>query len=619
VAERPSNNRPSTYERIRSIDGRHPFREALPGGFVAYSARRRHDGEVVYFNFALAREMGVISARHPDRINRELCEALLDTFCLVIVNEHDRLHPDRIPTADILPHTYMATRYLQLQHPGRRGLTSGDGRSIWNGLITHRGTTWDVSSCGTGVTCLCPATGQQGEFFATGGDRADYACGTATEEEGVGAVLTSEIFRTNGIETERVLAVIATTQGQAINVRAARNLLRPAHMFLYARQNDCESLEAVVNLFIDRQVANGDWPAHLARVSESRANRRERYEYLAEEIARTFARISATFESEYIFCWIDWDGDNILADGGIIDYGSIRQFGLYHRDYRYDDSPRWSTSIPEQRRKARGIAQSFAQIRDYLITGRKSPMTSFAHDPVLALFDSEFRATRDRLLLHHVGFGELQREHLLEQEPELVEKFRRAHAHFEHAQSRQGPHRTADGLSRDAIFSVRDLLGQLPEHYCREPRPIPVETFMEICTSDYAAPEDRRLTPHRRRMARAFQRHYLELVVAAARHSRRSVEALLSEISQRAPIINRYDRVTGDSLTYATQVLIHNRRHFSTTTTLHHIIHRYVELQSQDPDRAPKPGKDARRIRCPSAKAVLDTLIELQDEFRHGL
>jgi len=618
VSGNRGNTRPRAYERIRSIDGSHPLREALPGGFVAYSARRRHDGEVVYFNFALAREMGLIPARHPDQLSRELREALLDTFCLVIVNEHDRLHPERIPTEDILPHTYMATRYLQLQHPDRRGRTSGDGRSIWNGFTTHRGITWDISSCGTGVTCLCPATGQQREFFATGGSSADYGCGTATEEEGLGAVLTSEIFQANGIETARVLAVSGTTHGQAINVRAARNLLRPAHMFLYARQNDHQSLTAAVDLFIDRQVANGDWPARLARGTRSRAGQRQRYEYLSEEVARTFARVSATFESEYIFCWMDWDGDNILANGGIIDYGSIRQFGLYHRDYRFDDGPRWSTSIPEQRRKARWIAQSFAQIRDYLVTGQKSPMTHFARDPNLALFDSEFRETRQRLLLHHIGFNELHCEHLLEREPELLEKFRRAHAHFERAQARRGPHRTADGLSRDAIFSTRDLLRHLPEHYCRGPIPVPVETFMKICTSDYADPEDRILTPHRRRMARAFQRHYLELVSAAAQHSNKTVEGLLTEIFQRAPIINRYDRVTGDSLTYATHELLHSRKRFS-TTTLHRIIHRYVELQSQDPGTAPKPRKNAPRIRCPSAKKVLDALIELQDELRHGL
>ena len=85
--------------------------------------------------------------------------------------------------------------------------------------------------------------------------------------------------------------------------------------------------------------------------------------HLAERVAIDFARAAATFEHEYIFCWLDWDGDNCLTNGGILDYGSVRQFGLFHREYRFDDGPRWSTSIVEQRNKARYIVQTFAQAR----------------------------------------------------------------------------------------------------------------------------------------------------------------------------------------------------------------------------------------------------------------
>src|SRR5262249_46980257 len=156
----------------------------------------------------------------------------------------------------------------------------------------------------------------------------------------------------------------------------------PSHFFVHLKQGDRASLESCVELFIDRQIANGDWP----RI-EGRARR---LRFFAAQTARTFARIAATFESEYIFCWLDWDGDNILADGGIIDYGSVRQFGLYHREYRFEDVDRMSTTIPEQRRKARHIVQNFAQIRDFLLSGRKGPLARFRRDPILALFDDEF-------------------------------------------------------------------------------------------------------------------------------------------------------------------------------------------------------------------------------------
>ena len=222
------------YPRFRRIDGTHPWKRRVAGGFVDYHARRRRDGQVAFFNFALAKEMGLIPAAHPDRLNPALSRAILDTFGLQILNEWDYLHGTRVPARDRLPNTYMATRYLQLQHPGRRGTTSGDGRSVWNGTTRWRGTTWDVSSCGTGVTRLCPATAWSKRFYKTGSRVASYGCGTSALDEGLAAALMSETFHRNRIPTERVLAVLGLPNGFAITVRAARNLVRPSHFFVHA-------------------------------------------------------------------------------------------------------------------------------------------------------------------------------------------------------------------------------------------------------------------------------------------------------------------------------------------------------------------------------------------------
>src|SRR5215470_15002413 len=124
----------SAYRAFARIDGRHPYRDAVAGGSVDYAARRRHDGEVAFFNFALAREMGLIAESHPDRLTPGLRRAVLDAFALAIINEYDLAHGLAVKRQDRLPHPYMATRYLQLQHPDRRGTTSGDGRSVWNGV-----------------------------------------------------------------------------------------------------------------------------------------------------------------------------------------------------------------------------------------------------------------------------------------------------------------------------------------------------------------------------------------------------------------------------------------------------------------------------------------------------
>ena len=154
------------YRQFYKIDGRHPWREVSPDAYVDYAARTRHGGKVFYFNFELAKEMGLIGKRHPHRLNADLSKAILDTFSLVIINEYDLEHRLQFPEQDIRPHKYMATRYLQCQHPSKKGLTSGDGRSIWNGCLKSRSGTWDISSCGTGATRLSPATAIFNEYLS---------------------------------------------------------------------------------------------------------------------------------------------------------------------------------------------------------------------------------------------------------------------------------------------------------------------------------------------------------------------------------------------------------------------------------------------------------------------
>jgi len=598
------------YPRFRRIDGTHPWKRRVTGGFVDYSARRRRDGQVAFFNFALAKEMGLVPQSHPDRLNPELSRAILATFGLQILNEWDYLHRTRVPSRDRLPNTYMATRYLQLQHPGRRGMTSGDGRSVWNGTITHAGVTWDVSSCGVGVTRLCPATALEGRFFRTGSRTASYGCGTAALGEGISAALLSETFHRNGIPTERVLAVIALRNGYAINVRAGRNLLRPSHFFAPLKQGDLDRLRAAIDVFAERQIANGDWP--------KLAPGAPRYRHLADEGARTFARAAATFESEYVFCWLDWDGDNVLANGGIVDYGSVRQFGLYHREYRFDDADRWSTTIPEQRVKARYIAQCFAQIRAYLLEGRKRPLEDFAHDPCLRLFDREFAATKQRLLVRKLGLRPATGAYLLRARRRELERFRRAFAYFERARSARGPHKVPDGLTWNAVFSMRDLLRELPQRWALSPAPLPGRELLEIGLSSYASRADRAATPTRMRMAGRFQRAYLRLLRAAASFERRPLAELLHEVARRSAVINRRDRITGDGVDYATDRVIRYRRRLS-SGKLHRVIAEFVDHQDLNP---PEPAADAEPAERPPAhdvRRVLDRLIEAVAEMRHGL
>lgn len=598
-------SRGSDYPRFAQLDGEHPYR-SVPGGHVAYAARRRRGGEVVWFNFDLAREMGLVPRSHADRLTAGLRRAILDTFALRIVNEYDVAHGARSRHRDRLPGTYMATRYLQLQHPGRVGATSGDGRSIWNGCLRYRNTTWDVTSCGTGVTRLCPATAKTGAYFQSGNWQADYGCGTATVEEGLVAALMSETFHRNGIATERVLAVLEFGDGFAVNVRAGSNLLRPSHLFVHLKQGNLRALRAAAGCLVARSEANGDAP---------KLRGRRRWEQLAATAARTFGRLAATLEAEYIFCWLDWDGDNILADGGIIDYGSVRQFGLYHREYRFDDGPRWSTTIPEQRSKARWIVRNFAQMRDYLIEGRKPSLRSLRRDPMLRLFDESYREERRLRLLCGAGIAPPIARRLAAERPRVVRDFRRAHAWFEHARSERGPRRTEDGITWNAVHSTRDLLRELPRRLLAGDGRVAPHQVLEMAASTYASAADRKATPHRRRMAGRFLRAYRELIEAAAALTGCAVPLLLNEIAGRSEVINRYDRITGDAAIYAAERLRRDRRRLG-PEGLYRIVRRFVAQQTRVVEERPEIVRLPAR---PDARRVFDALLEALAALRHGL
>lgn len=584
------------YRAFARIDGRHPYREAVAGGSVDYRARRRHDGRVAYFNYALAREMGLIPAHHPDRMTPRLARAVTDAFALIIINEYDEAHGLKVDARDVLPHPYMATRYLQLQHRDRRGTTSGDGRSIWNGVWRHAGVTWDLSSCGTGVTRLCPATAETNRFYKSGSRTASYGCGTASVEEGLAAALLSETFHRNGIATERVLAVIALPGGFAVNVRAAKNLLRPSHLFAPLKQNDMERLRAVVDYAIARERANGAMPAPRTPADGYRA--------FAERTARAFGRAAATFEREYVFCWLDWDGDNVLLDGSIIDYGSVRQFGLFHREYRFDDGPRWSTTIPEQKAKARDIIRCIAQIAASLTAGKRAPLRTHARDPLLAVFDREFAETRDRLLLRRMGFDARTERALMERGRPLVKKFDRAHGWFEAARSARGPVAVPDGITWNAVYSTRDLLRELPRIYAREAGPVTPDIVLALAASSYASRADRRVTPAKARRATDLQSAYLALVRRAARLTGKTTTAIFASLATRSAVINGYTRVTGDAIAHAASHLARRRKALG-PDALYEVVDRFADLRTA-------PGR-------PDAKRVFDQLLELVIETRDGL
>lgn len=540
------------YEKFQEVDGTHPWRNVSPDGYVDYRARYRPQGRVVYFNFPLAKEMGLIPADHPSSINKELEQAILDTFSLQIINEYDLERGKKFPPETIKPNQYMATRYLQTQHRNKQGKTSGDGRSIWNGYLKSANLIFDISSRGTGATILSPGAQEANSAIATGDFTYGYSSGLAELDEMLGSAVMSEIFYRQGIPTERCLTVIAYPDGTSIGVRTAPNLIRPAHIFRYLKQGRHEELKASVDYFIDREIENGIW--------QLPDDPKLRYATALDYFARSYAKLAALLEEEYIFNWLSWDGDNMLASGAILDYGSIRQFAAKHDKYRYKDVDRYSASLAEQRGWARTLVQVFAQAMDFVETGEKKKLDSFKNAKCLGVFDKAFASERDRRMLWRIGFTPEQICHLMQNAQKEIRDFDRSLSYFEDRKVSRGIEKLPDGFTHNPVFLIRNLLRHLPAYYVAqtisrtddEGAYMPDEIFLRTMAASYVGRKDLKLTPARSAQVKNFQACYLKLVAALGG----PFDLVLKTLQERSAVINHRHRITGDAVTWIIEEVI---------------------------------------------------------------
>ena len=540
------------YEKFSEVDGRHPWRNVSPDGYVNYQARYRPHGRVLYFNFPLAKEMGLIPVDHPPSVNKDLEQVILNTFSLQIINEYDLQRGKKYPPETIKPHPYMATRYLQTQHRNRQGKTSGDGRSIWNGYIKSDRLIFDISSRGTGATILSPGAQHAAGHVATGDNSYGYSSGLADLDEMLGSAVMSEIFYRQGIPTERSLAVIGFPDTTAIGVRSAPNLIRPAHIFRYLKQGRHQEVKASVDYFIDREVENGFWQVP--------SDAEGRYATALDYFARSYAKLAALLEEEYIFNWLSWDGDNMLASGAVLDYGSIRQFAAKHDKYRFKDVDRYSASLAEQRGWARTLVQVFAQAMAFIQSGEKENLNNFKNAECLRVFDDAFAKQRDQRMLWRIGFTPEQISYLMNNAQKEIRDFDRSLSYFEDRKVGKGIEKLPDGFTHNPVFLIRNLLRLLPAYYVAQTISrvddtsayMPDEIFCRIMAASYVGKSDLKLTPARAAHVRDFQECYLRLVAAFGG----PFDLVLKTLQERSAVINHRHRITGDAVTWIIEEVI---------------------------------------------------------------
>lgn len=564
------------YQSFDQLNGRHPWMETVPEGYVPYAVRELRTGNVAYFNFVLAKEMGLIPADHPSNLTPELKNKILSTFSLQIINEYDERNRRQFPPNTVKPHHYMASRYLQLQHPSRCGKTSGDGRGIWNGVVEYRGQQWDVSSRGTGVTRLAPGAVIAKGPLKTGGRKYGYGCGQAEMDELYAASIFAEIMHLQGFSTERVLCIIDLGRGVGIGVRAAPNLLRPAHLFSLLKQSRRQDLQSAFDYLIQRQVQNKKW-----KISSSGPRR---YGEALALVCSSFANFAARLDVDYIFTWMAWDGDNVLADAGIIDYGSVRQFGIRHDRYRYDDVERFSTTLNEQKSKARLLVQVYAQMVDYIQTGRKAPLRKFDRHPILKQFDQQFRQQRAERILYRLGFNPAQRRSILAQKS-LFSKFDKIFSYFETAKVRGSVKRVADGVNHPALFDLKPALRELPEYFLKNNFRrawMTPETFFRLIRSDFARGKDAKMRPIHIKAINDFQEIYKRMLMAAA--GKTDISEVLRGIVERSQIINREDRLTGNALIQIVDEIIRSKKRGTADEEIQKIIDQLILNHTNFPE-----------------------------------
>jgi len=253
-------------------------------------------------------------------------------------------------------------------------------------------------------------------------------------------------------------------------------------------------------------------------------------------------------EQEYIFNWLAWDGDNMLASGAILDYGSIRQFAAKHDKYRYDDVERFSSTLTEQRFWARELVKVFAQAVAFARTGRRRNLRRFKDAKCLRVFDRTFRLERDRRMLWRLGFTDDQIDHLLRHERACVRNFRRAMTFFENIKVHRGVEKLPDGITHAPTFIVRNLLRRLPAYYLSDCASqfgalMPVEEFCQTMAASYATKRDLRITEKRETYSRQFQRCYQRLIAAVGDYPR-----ALKSIVERSAVVNHPRRITGNAI-----------------------------------------------------------------------
>ncbi len=422
--------------QLHRLDGSHKLKE-VENFCVLYKARVRPNGHLQYFNFKLAKEIGLIEENLPELITEDFeCEVVQD-LGIVIINEYDIENNRKFKKETIKSGEYMATRYLQMQHEDETGKTSGDGRSIWYGEFKSKnGAHWDIVGRGTGGTKLSVGYNLHKKAVRTGDGNSYYASGIALDKESVHTVFSSEVLHQLGFDTERTLAMIKFPKGQSIIVKAHQNMIRPAHILAPYFQKNISTSKEIFEHYINREFEHGKFEI-----------KSDKYLDWILSWTKELSRNLALYEMNNMFVWFDWDGDNILISGGMLDLSTTMRMGAFYKSYRIDDIVRWSTGLSEQ---FENCFKTYKQLLDIIDTCFE---LNIDKEIYYKLFVKNFERERSACLLSKLGFKKTNLPLILDLFSKEVEEIVKSFIFVRDFEIEENYYECLKGVSRQALYS----------------------------------------------------------------------------------------------------------------------------------------------------------------------
>jgi hypothetical protein len=121
----------------------------------------------------------------------------------------------------------------------------------------------------------------------------------------------------------------------------------------------------------------------------------------------------------------------------------------------------------------------------------------------------------------------------------------------------RGVEKLSDGVTHAPVFLIRSLLRELPAFYLDEcagrfGELMDAKRFYHTMAASYASRRDLRTTPTRIARAENFQKCYQRLIDRAEG----SYEEVLTELRERAAVINYEHRITGNAVINAVEQLV---------------------------------------------------------------